>query len=156
MIIRPATPGDAAAMAAILNEIIAIGGTTAHQSPKTPEDMRVDRIDGPDILSGVVAEEDGMLLGFQSVELWDGDAHIGTFVKHGIQAKGIGAALFAETRRVLRGRGVKSLLAYIRADNAPGLAYYARIGFYDIGGNPDFALNDGRVVGQIYRRFDLV
>ena len=37
MLTRPATPADAGAMAEILNAIIALGGTTAHEVPKTPE-----------------------------------------------------------------------------------------------------------------------
>lgn len=37
MIIRPATPADAPAMADLLNRIIAIGGTTAHQNRNRPK-----------------------------------------------------------------------------------------------------------------------
>ena len=39
MLIRPATPADAAAMTAILNRIIAIGGTTAHQHADDVQSM---------------------------------------------------------------------------------------------------------------------
>lgn len=37
MIIRPATPADTAAMTALLNEIITIGGTTAHEHPMSED-----------------------------------------------------------------------------------------------------------------------
>jgi L-amino acid N-acyltransferase YncA len=138
-----------------MRHIIAIGGTTAHQQPTDEAKTRLHAIDGPDVLSSVVAEADGTILGWQSVEQFEGEPHIGTYVQPGLQAKGIGAELFALTLTALRARGVRHIIASIRADNLPGLAYYARIGFRDIGHEPDFALEDGRKVGRVHRRFDL-
>lgn len=156
MIIRPATPDDAPAMTAILNEIIAIGGTTAHETRKTAATVQAHYIDGPDVITSVVAEEEGVVIGWQSVGLWQGEAHIGTFVKPGIQARGVGSALFALTREMAKTAGVTAIIASIRADNVPGLAFYARAGFVDCGYEPDFALQDGRKVGRRHRRFDLL
>lgn len=156
MIVRDARPGDAEAMTAILNRIIAIGGTTAHEVPKTEGQVRADYIDGPDVLSSVVVEVAGTVIGWQSVGYWHGDPHIGSFVDPGVQAKGAGAEMFGLTCDRLRARGLSHIMASIRADNAPGLAYYARIGFVDVGREPGFALSDGRVVGRVHRRFDLV
>jgi GNAT superfamily N-acetyltransferase len=155
MIVRPASPKDAAGMAEVLNIIIAIGGTTAHQHSTNEAKVRQHAIDGPDVLSAVVAEADSEIIGWQSVELEHGEAHIGTFVRPGVQAKGIGAAMFTLTCAALRERGEKAIIASIRADNVPGLAYYARIGFRDFAADPDFTLEDGRKVGRIHRRFDL-
>lgn len=155
MIVRSSTPDDVAGMTALLNAVIAVGGTTAHQVPMTEDRVRHAYVDGPDVLSSVVAITAGHVIGWQAVELWDGDPHIGTFVLPGQQARGVGSALFALTCPVLRQRGTRHVLAYIRADNRPGLAYYARIGFCDIGGDPDFTLTDGTRTGRIHRRFDL-
>lgn len=155
MILRRPTPADAPAMAALLNRIIAIGGTTAHQEPKSPQDIRYGYIDGPAVKTAILAEEAGRILGFQSVETWRGEDHIGTFVDPGLQARGLGAALFAETLAQARAAGVAVIHAAIRADNVPGLAYYRRMGFQDVGHDPDFALKDGRVVGRIFRTFAL-
>ncbi len=155
MIVRKAIAEDAPGMAELLNEIIAIGGTTAHEQPTDAAKTRQHAIDGPDVLSSVVAEEDGSIVGWQSVEEFQGEPHIGTYVRPGIQAKGIGAELFALTLAALRARGVSYIIASIRADNLPGLAYYARIGFRDIGHEVDFALEDWRKVGRVHRRFDL-
>jgi len=152
---RPARPEDAAAMARVLNAVIALGGTTAHEHPKTEAQVREDYVEGADVLSSVVAEIEDEVIGWQSVGRWQGEAHIGTFVQPGLQAKGIGAALFAATFDRLRATGTKHIIASIRADNQPGLAYYARIGFRDIGEEPDFCLSDGRKVGRVHRRFDL-
>jgi L-amino acid N-acyltransferase YncA len=155
VLIRPAVPADAPAMAGLLNEIIAIGGTTAHETPKDADHVRHDYIDGSEVHASVVAEEAGQVIGWQSVGMWQGDPHIGTFVRPGIQAKGVGGAMFAATCDILRHVGITYIIAHIRADNLPGLAYYARIGFRDIGHDPDFALTDGRKVGRVFRRFDL-
>jgi hypothetical protein len=66
----------------------------------------------------------------------------------------VGAALFALTCDLLR-PDPAPIIATIRADNAPGLAYYARMGFREVSRDPDWALQDGRVVGRVNRRFDL-
>jgi L-amino acid N-acyltransferase YncA len=155
MLIRAAIPADAEAMTAVLNAVIAAGGTTAHETPKTPAEVRREYIDGPDVLSSTVAEAEGRILGWQSVGLWHDEEHIGTFVQPGIQARGTGAALFTLTLKILAEKGIRQIFAAIRADNVPGLAYYARIGFQDIGSDPDFALQDGKQVGRVFRRFDL-
>jgi L-amino acid N-acyltransferase YncA len=155
MIVRKALAEDAAGMAELLNDIIAIGGTTAHQQPTSEAKTCLHAIDGRYVLSSVLAEENGRILGWQSVEQWQGEPHIGTYVQPGLQARGIGAKLFALTLAALRAGRVSHVIASIRADNLPGLAYYARIGFRDIGHEPDFALDDGRKVGRIQRRFDL-
>jgi L-amino acid N-acyltransferase YncA len=155
MLIRPAIPSDAEAMAAILNAVIALGGTTAHETPKSPDQVRWDYIAGPDVLSSVVAEVEGRIVGWQSVGQWQDEAHIGSFVQPGLQAKGTGAQMFDLTCMLLRAKGIGSIIASIRADNLPGLTYYARIGFVDVAQDPDFALSDGTKVGRVHRRFDL-
>lgn len=156
MIARAALLADVPAMTALLNEIIAIGGTTAHQDEMSAGLVEDHYVAGPDVLSAVVAEEAGRVLGWQSVGWWQGEAHIGTFVQPGLQARGVGRAMFALTCARLRERGVAEIVASIRADNVPGLAYYARIGFRDVATEPGFALKDGRVVGRVHRRFGLV
>ena len=155
MLIRPATPADAPAMTAILNAIIAIGGTTAHEAPKTEATVAEDYITSPDVLACSVAEDQGTLIGWQSVGWYHGNPEIGTFVQPGTQARGIGARLFALTCATLRAAGITYIIATIRADNVPGLAYYARIGFRDIAHDPDYALATGQKVGRVTRRIDL-
>ena len=155
MRVRAARPEDAAAMALVLNRIIEIGGTTAHEVAKTPADIRAHYIDGGGCVTCVVAEAENRLIGWQAIGWYQGDAHIGSFVSPDIQAKGIGAALFTLTLNLARAAGLTEIHAAIRADNVPGLAYYARIGFVEIGREAGFALSDGRVVGRVLRRFDL-
>lgn len=155
MIIRYAQATDAEAMTAVINAVIAAGGTTAHQTAKSVTKVQADYIRGPDVLSSFVAEVEGRLVGWQSVGLWHGEADIGTFVRPGLQSRGLGTALFRQTRAALVARGVRRVMAVIRADNAAGLAYYARIGFQDTGFEADWALADGRRVGRVIRHLEL-
>ncbi len=153
MIIRPALAADVSAMTEILNAIVGIGGPTAHEIIKTTEAVRTEYMDGPNELAAVVAEDQGQVIGWQSVGFWQGEAHIGTCVQLGVQAKGIGVQMFALTCDALRSAGIRALIASIRADNAPGLAHYSRISFVDTSFEPDFALPDGRIVGRVPQRF---
>lgn len=155
MDIRDTSPADAAPMAELLNAIIAIGGTTAHQEPKTAEQIRQGYIDGPEVRTSVLAEDQGQVIGWQSIDFWQGGFHIGSFVRPGIQARGIGAAMFALTLERARAQAIPEIIASIRADNVPGLAFYARMGFVDFAHDPDFALKDGTRVGRIHRRLTL-
>lgn len=159
MIVRPAVPGDAAAMVALQNEIIGIGGTTAHQTPRSAAQVLADYIAGPDVICCHVAEAAGDLLGFQSVgrhpDLPPAWGDIGSYVRQGLQRGGVGMALFQATVDALRASEVTTINAAIRADNVPGLGYYTRRGFVDCGQDQDFALTDGRVVGRICKRYDL-
>lgn len=63
------------------------------------------------IKTSILAEDQGRILGFQSVKLWQGELHIGTFVQQGIQAKGIGSALFSQTCLPARAAGLLALCA---------------------------------------------
>lgn len=145
-------------MTALLNRIIAIGGTTAHETPFTPEAVARHYIAGDEPICCHIAVAAG-LIGFQSVgrntALPEGWGDIGTFVDPDRQRSGAGAALFAATLVAARTAGLRVLNATIRADNAPGLGYYARRGFADYATDPGFALKSGRVVGRVSRRFDL-
>lgn len=159
MIPRPAIRADAAAMTALLNRIIAIGGTTAHEQPFSEAAVIAHYIEGDEPICCHVAEDAAGLIGFQCVgnnaALPAGWGDIGTFVDPSRQRSGAGAALFAATVPAARAAGLRVLNATIRADNRPGLGYYARRGFVDYAEDPDFRLKSGARVGRVSRRFDL-
>lgn len=153
MIVRRATPQDRDALAAILNEIIAIGGTTAYETPLEP--AYFDRfIPPPDHRTFLhVAEADGVIVGFQ----WmspdaDGMGLIATFAQPGTTQRGIGSALFEVTRACCLDAGYRLLDATIRADNTGGLAYYSKIGFKDHSVTRAVPLSDGTPVDRVHKR----
>ena len=160
---RPAVPADAAQMTELLNEIITIGGTTAHQRPFDTDRMLHHYIQPDHHLSTIVAELDGATVGFQML-VWPNPAEgpmpehwgfIGSFVKVGITGQGIGRALFTATCAAAHAAGCRHIDATIRADNASGLRFYTTMGFTDYDIIRAAPLRDGRLVDRIRKRFDL-
>lgn len=158
--VRPTVRGDAPALAELLNEIIAAGGTTAYETPFTPDTFADTHIDGPGVITSVLAEDgDGRPMGFQillaSDKFGPGWGDIGTFARRGATTRGIGSALFAATKAAAISAGLTTLNATIRADNTGGLTFYARMGFVDYAVARGVPLADGTPVDRIARRFDL-
>ncbi len=158
--IRPAMRSDAAALADLLNEIIIAGGTTAYQVPFTPARFADAHIDGPTVLTCMVAADaSGTVMGFQILlrddKLPAGWADIGTFARRGATARGIGSALFAATCDAARQRGLTGINATIRADNVGGLAFYTKQGFRDHAVAEAVPLHDGTKVDRISKRYSL-
>ena len=160
MIVRRAGLADAAGMTGVQNTVIRIGGTTAYEVERTVDQVAADYLTGADALCAHVAIEAGRVIGFQVLganpDLPQGWCDIGTFVQPGLQRGGVGAALFAATQGWARAQGIVTLNATIRADNTVGLGYYAKRGFVNYATEPDLTLKDGRVVGRISTRFDLI
>jgi L-amino acid N-acyltransferase YncA len=159
---RRATPDDAEAMAALINEIIGIGGTTAIETPFTRASMDREFVSGPHVISSIVAEENGELLGFQILlgstqdePMPDGWGSIGTYARVGQTRGGVGRALFAETVNAARAAGLHTIDATIRADNTGGLAFYSSMGFVDYDRRVGVPLRDGTPVDRVRKRLDL-
>jgi L-amino acid N-acyltransferase YncA len=156
--VRPAGPFDTRQMAELLNEIIAIGGTTALTNPV--EAAEIKKWMQADRSAWFVAEDDkGILLGFQWIEDYDTlpDDHgaISTFVRAGQTGLGIGTKLFEEMRTAAQRLGYVAIEAIIRADNEGGLAYYQSRGFENVRMLPSVTLDDGTKVDKIWKRYDL-
>ncbi|MBI1171041.1 GNAT family N-acetyltransferase [bacterium] len=158
MIIRPAQDFDAPALAELLNEIIHLGGTTAHETPFSTEAFLTHYVDGPEAFCCHLAEADRPL-GFQVLglhpDLPEGWLEIGTFVRPAARGKGAAKSLFRASKTLARSQGRQVINATIRADNAVGLGYYTSLGFTDYASEPGYRLKDGRQVGRISKRFDL-
>lgn len=159
---RPAIPGDAVPLAAMLNRIIAAGGTTALEEPFTPERFGEWFIrPGPELaVSHVALDPDtGEPMGFQILERLDrlpaGWADIGTFTRREKPVPGAGRALFAATLVVARKLRVRTINATIRADNAGGLAFYRRLGFSEYARDRGVPLKDGTPVDRVHHRLDV-
>lgn len=163
LIVRHATQADAAAMAGLINAIIAIGGTTAYEAAFDAASMDAAYISLSQLVSCFVAEDDGELVGFQGLmrsfdpddPLPDHWATIGTFAKVGLTQRGVGGALFAATLKAAREAGIVVIDATIRADNTGGLAFYSRQGFVDYDRLVAVPLKDGTPVDRIRKRLDV-
>lgn len=159
MIIRAATKDDVPEFVAFLNEIIAMGGTTAYQSPKTPDYFEAFFAPGSVCLLIHVAEANGAVVAVQWVRPFDPPdqeiASIASFAKPGQAQRGVASKLFAVTKAACADAGYTQIDATIRADNSGGLAYYGKMGFIEIGRSPDVPLSDGTLVTRIHKRLAL-
>lgn len=156
MIIRKASPNDRGAITKILNEVIAIGGSTAYEEPMEPAFF--DRFITPDDSRTFlyVAEVDGAVVGFQWMNPDEnGMGLIATFARAGTAQRGIGSALFKQTLQGCINASYTLLDATIRADNAGGLAYYSKMGFEDHSVTRAVPLNDGTLVDRVHKRMIL-
>lgn len=159
--IRPVTSADAPELAALLNAIIARGGTTALEEPFTPERLDQTYLTGPQVLSCMVALDgaSGRLEGFQTVirdeRLPKGWGDIGTFARVDATRRGVGSALFAATRDRARALGLTAINAEIRADNRGGLTFYGKMGFEDYKIERAVPLGDGVPVDRMHKLYSL-
>ena len=157
--IRPYAPGDEGALCEVINAIIAAGGTTAHETPFTPEGLVDHALAGARVLCCHVALWDGVPVGFQSVtrnpRLPPGWGDMSSFTRREPKVPGAGRALFAATRARAGALGLVALNATIRADNGPGLGYYSAMGFQDYDVVRAVPLSDGRPVDRLRKRLIL-
>ncbi|MEO3998212.1 GNAT family N-acetyltransferase [Mesorhizobium sp. CAU 1732] len=130
---REASPEDAAAMCAVINPLIAKGGSTAHRNPFDTARMISHYIAPPTGIACVVAVDGETVVGFQSVS-WSGEpalgeAAVGSFVAMEQHGRGIGRIMFRETLDRAKAAGVRTIDATIRKENVSGRAFYRKLGF---------------------------
>ncbi len=159
MIVRDAVAADGLQMCELLNEIIEIGGTTAAEDVMSLATFHAHYFEGEGSVSLFVAEQDGVILGFQKLNkldrVSDEIADIATFARVSNKVKGVGRALFERTREAAFEAGFAQINARIRADNVPGLGYYTAIGFAPFDVVKDVPLKDGTPVDRMLKRYDL-
>ena len=151
--VRPPVETDAEPLCAVINAIIAAGGTTANETPFTPARLWDLSLAGPDVLCCHVVTRDGEPVGFQGLyrnaDLPQGWGDIGSFTRQVPRVPGAGRALFAATLARARALGLETMNATIRADNVPGLAYYTKMGFREYDVIRAVPLADGTPVDRI-------
>lgn len=159
--VRPTTPADIAGLTKLINEIIAIGGTTAHEEPYTPGTLEHAVLTGDRLICShtAVSKQHATVAGYQTLkrhpELPPDWGDIATFAKVTPRIPGVGTALFAATKAMAHARGLAAINATIRADNLGGLAYYAKMGFEQYAIAKAVPLNDGTPVDRISKRLVL-
>jgi L-amino acid N-acyltransferase YncA len=156
--IRQATPADAAALSEIVNAIIAIGGTTALETPLSAAEFDEHFLTGRDCIFCLMAESaSGEVLGFQCLgkhpDLPTGGADIGTFTRRVPRIPGVGRALFQHTVAFARQSSIVAINATIRADNASGIPYYEKMGFATYRTAKAVPLKDGTPVDRVSKKY---
>lgn len=133
---RRAVIGDAAGMSRVLEEIVI----------QTGRERRSDRafvvanyLEHPARIRCTVAvDEESGVVGFQSlVRAWpdnpydvpEGWGIVGTYISPRAHRRGVGSALFAETKAAAQNAGLAKIDAFIGSDNHAALRYYEAMGF---------------------------
>ena len=134
--VRPATPADAEALAAIYNEGIADRIATFETRPRTAAEARA-WIGGR--LPCVVAVRDGAVVGFARVgpysdrEVYAGVGDHGVYVARAARGEGIGRLLLDEICRAAEAAGLHKLTSRIFSENAASIAAHEAAGFVVVG-----------------------
>jgi [ribosomal protein S18]-alanine N-acetyltransferase len=88
----------------------------------------------------VAEDRDGLLIGYQVLELWAASlasmehvGQIGTFIQSAWRGRGVGRALFHRTRHFALAHGYRKLVIQVRAGNTAAQLFYRQLGFCECG-----------------------
>jgi phosphinothricin acetyltransferase len=147
VLVRPAQPADAAAIAAIYNEGIADGEATFETAPRAPADVLGWTGEGAAPL--VVAEEGDAVLGWARAGLYNdrpvyaGIGEYAVYVSRGARGNGVGRALLEALAADAERRGYHKLLSRIFPENRASLALARACGFREVGVHRNHGRLDG-------------
>ncbi|MFC2966680.1 GNAT family N-acetyltransferase [Acidimangrovimonas pyrenivorans] len=134
--IRPATPADCPAIAAIWNPIIRDTLVTFNAVEKSPADLETLIAEKAAASHAfLVAEDDGGLLGFASYGQFRGGIGYARTMEHTVilgpdaRGRGVGRALMTAIEDHARAGGAHSIFAGVSAANPAGRAFHAAIGY---------------------------
>lgn len=149
--IRPATPADTAAIAALWNGLIRDTTVTFTHSEKTLAEVG-DTIAARfrDGFTFLVAEQDGRVAGFATYAQFRGGDGYARCMEHSIhleplaRGRGLGRALMQSIETHALARGTHSMIAGVSGENAAGIAFHAALGYRTIGTVPESGFKFGR------------
>ena len=138
--LRPASAGDARAMAELF-AAVAEEGTGIATEPPVDVEARTAQF-AASIAASIVAVADGQLVGMIHVEVSrHGFGEFGMLVDREWRGRGVGSALLEATIDWSRAQGLHKLCLEVFAQNTAAVALYRKCGF----------IEEGHRVGQ-YRR----
>lgn len=136
MIVRPAAPGDAAGIAALVNPVIRDTAITFTTEEKTPRSIsRAIRDTGAYFVAGDGPEIAGYACYFQ-FRGGPGYAHA---MEHSItlapeaRGRGIGRGLMHVLETHAKAQGAHVMVAGVSGENAGGIAFHSAIGYREVG-----------------------
>ena len=136
---RLATPGDAAAIAAIYNEGIAERIATFETEPRTAEQIAKQLIEKGDRFPTMVAERDGRVVAwagagpYRARSAYAGVAEHSVYVARSARGHGVGRVVLEALCRTYAERGFWKIVSRIFPENTASLALHERCGFRVVG-----------------------
>ena len=158
LLIRDATPDDAAQIVSVFNPIIEAGVYTVFETPFTVDFERsyIEGLKERAIFLVAVRAGDDTIVGFQGMEpfatytrAFDHVGVLGTYVDLDCRGQGVSKRLFPATLEVARRKQYEKIFTYIRADNPAALTTYQNQGFRIVGRAERQAKVNGRYVDEI-------
>jgi L-amino acid N-acyltransferase YncA len=137
MVIRPAEPGDAEAVAAIYNRGIAERQATFETRARRLHDVAAWLDEGRPFL--VATGDDGTVLGFARVspysvrKAYAGVGEHGVYVAVEARGRGVGKALLEALAEAAEAAGYHKLTSRVFTTNAASLALHRSAGFTEVG-----------------------
>jgi phosphinothricin acetyltransferase len=133
--IRPATPGDLAAINAIYNHYVLHSTCTYQTEPTTPEERAAWFAAHGPLLPVTIAELDGAVAGWGALSRFHGRSAYRHTVEDSVYVhpdflrRGIGSTILADLIERAREIGHHTILGVIDADQGPSIALHERFGF---------------------------
>ena len=137
--VRPATPDDASAIAAIYNHAVLHTTATFDTETKTAEDRMAWLSDHGAHHPVLVADEDGFVVGWGAFSSWSDRVSYATTVEMSVYIhpdetrRGLGGLLSRELLALAPRVGVHNILSRICSENTASLAMAERLGFTTVG-----------------------
>ena len=147
--IRTADLNDAGAIAGIYNQGIADRGATFETEPRTAGDIEA-RLSAPDSFPALVAEVDGVVLGWAGLSsyrpraCYAGIAEFSIYLDRAARGHGVGRQLLTALIDAARDRGCWKLVSRIFPFNAASRALCQACGFREVGIYEKHGRLDGR------------
>ncbi len=139
MTIRPAQPGDSAAMAGIYGHYVQAGWISFELDSPTPEEMAKRMRAAGALYPWLVDEDGGAVTGFAYAGAFKTRAayrftvETTVYVDRHAHGRGIGKRLYATLLATLEEQGFTSAVASIALPNAASIALHASLGFHEVG-----------------------
>lgn len=145
-VIRPGRPGDCDAIADMVRRL-AIETGQSFRPLVTGDDLRAEAFRPDGILSLVVAEAEGrvvgMLVGSLIYSTWRagrGVYVVDLYIEAAHRGGGLGARMVAEAARIARAAGGTFVKLEVVAGNDRAKAFYRRLGFAPVEGDENYVL----------------
>jgi L-amino acid N-acyltransferase YncA len=153
--LRGAAPSDAGAICEIHNQGIVDRVATLDTTLRTPDGVRAWLAEHGSKLPVIVAEADGSLVGWASLNrfnpraAYDHVADFSVYVERASRGKGVGRRLFDRLIELARECGYHKMVLSALASNDAGIALYTRAGFTRVGVYREMGLLDGKWVDTL-------
>lgn len=157
VIIRPAMPRDAEAMAVIYNQAVAGSTATFDTEPVTGAERRSWLAEHTSSLHPVlVAEREGRVVGWASLSryssrpAYEATVEASTYLDAREAGHGLGTVLTEALLDAGRAGGVHAVIARICTENAASLAMSRSLGFFEVGVMREVGVKFGRTLDVMW------